>query len=108
MKSFWCLVIVLSMLFLSVEGALDRAANGHAHQSDDASHLAQTDVADLDSSWDASDEDHCERCCHGHVPGGLAFNATTGIPPLVSDHQITNSPEVQSLAQAPPTPPPNA
>ncbi len=108
MKSFWCHVIVLSMLFLSVEGAIDRAASGHAHQNDNAAHLSQTDIADIDAPWEASDGEHCERCCHGHVPGGLGFRVVASVSPITTVHLTDYSPEVHSLAQAPPTPPPNA
>ena len=99
---------MLSMLFMSAEGAIDTASDGHPH-GDDLAH--QVDVPESLASNTGPDaslaDDHCEHCCHGHL---VSISSKLELAPLVggTDHQSSGIPYVLNYAQAPPTPPPNA
>lgn len=110
MRKFLCHCVMLSVLFMSVEGAADVASEGHPH-SDDLAHQLDADMPvspDTNSDTDSDrDADHCEHCCHGHV---VSITVQLLAPTLlgVTDHQRRGAPHVVNHAQAPPTPPPNA
>jgi hypothetical protein len=107
MRFFVCVTIILSMLFLSLDGAIDIASEGHPHE--DAAEPVDADaVAAAEPGEDTDTEhNHCEHCCHGHVSSivvqlpSMPFHATaTGFSPPVA-FSFRHS-------KAPPTPPPNA
>ncbi len=112
MKSFWCISIIVSVLFMGMEGAADMLFDGLPHADEAASHedefghsLAAHD--DETFSGDLSDE-HCKHCCHGHSAGVTGEFASISTPFVPSDVDIGCSTPVHNYAQAPPTPPPNA
>ena len=109
MRSFWCISVMISVLFMSVDGAADSVTRGHAH-GDAAKHSAALlEPAEADHTSDTDpDTDHCERCCHGHSAGISATVASATTPFMRSDHGAGRSAFVRNFAQAPPTPPPNA
>jgi hypothetical protein len=106
MRFFVCITIIVSMLFLSFEGAIDIASQGHPHE--DAAELADADAvaARLPSGDTDTEPDHCEHCCHGHVGNiviqipSMPFYAAAGgfAPPIVFSFR---------RSKAPPTPPPD-
>ena len=97
---------MISVLFLSVDGAADSVIAGHAHGS---GAIHATDNPEPNSAPDSElDGDHCERCCHGHTPGISATTASEKTPFAIADHRAGRSAYVRNFAQAPPTPPPNA
>lgn len=108
MKSFWCILVMVSVLFMSVEGAADSVIEGHAH-GDGASHSSDTlEPADLDPASDPEpDAEHCEQCCHGHTVSVMATGAPSATSFIVSDHAAGARAPAHSFVQAPPTPPPN-
>lgn len=110
MRNILCHLLVISMLYVSVEGAWDMAWESHAHQ-ESAAH--QLDFADADASNKASgnpsedvDANHCGHLCHGHTSAiavaGFAFAAAD-----LHDYRTLNSTPHSIPSQAPPTPPPN-
>ena len=102
MQSLICQLMMVSVLFMNAEGALDMASDGHPH-SDDRSH--QVDI----NSEPGTDQsgNHCEHCCHGHVAFiGIQLASMTLLN--ASDHQGSDVSQALNHAQAPPTPPPNA
>ena len=101
---------MLSVLFLSVDGAADVASEGHPHSGDLAHQLDADMSVSADTNSDTGpdqDADHCEHCCHGHV---VSITVQLFAPTLIgaTDHQCFGAPHVVNHAQAPPTPPPNA
>jgi len=100
---------MLSVLFMSAEGAMDVASDGLPH-GDDLMH--QIDATMSSSSDTSSDSDlegvHCEHCCHGHVISitGHFLACTAHID--ATEYQRGEMPHVLNYAQVPPTPPPNA
>jgi len=109
MRSFWCLFIVISVLFMSVDGAADIASTGHPHGGDPAHLIDDHSVVSQDTTSESEfDIDHCEHCCHGHTSSIVAY-VTVVTPTLIgNDQQPCCAPHVGNFAQAPPTPPPNA
>ena len=103
MRSFWCILVILSVFYMSVDAAADSVSKGHAHGGE-AAHLLDDS---LDEKSDA-ESDHCERCCHGHTASITAPVASATSPFTSSDHIAGRSVHVRNFAQAPPTPPPNA
>jgi hypothetical protein len=107
MRFFVCLTIILSMLFLSLEGAIDIASQGHPHE--DAADLADADAAAarLAGGDNEPEPEYCEHCCHGHLANiviqlpSMPFYATADgfSPPITFSFRHS---------KAPPTPPPNA
>ena len=106
MKSFWCILVMVSVLMMSVDGAADSVTKGHAHGGD-AAHVLDGGDAKTTSSSEA-DGDHCERCCHGHTASVTASVTAATTPYSKSQHALGRSANLRSFAQAPPTPPPNA
>ena len=56
MRSFWCILVILSVFYMSVDAAADSVSKGHAHGGE-AAHLLDDS---LDEKSDA-ENDHCER-----------------------------------------------
>ncbi len=111
MVAFFRHFLVLSLLFASMESATDTIVDGVPH-GDEASH--QTEFGHALDAHDGSvpdselDGEHCEHCCHSHC-SAINPQSMSGIASIVVDHCcIANHPQVLRLAQAPPTPPPNA
>lgn len=106
MKFFWCISVMISVLFMSVDGAADSVTEGHAH-GDGAIHVA--DNLESNPPIDTEpDDDHCERCCHGHSTSISVTVAEVTAPFVAVDQRTGRSGYVRNFAQAPPTPPPNA
>ena len=97
---------MISVLFMSVDGAADVASTGHPHGGDPAHLVDKHTVSSQDDSSESNlDIDHCE---HGHT-SSIAGQVTIVVPTLIArDQQIGRAPHVGNFAQAPPTPPPNA
>ena len=106
MRSFWCILVMVSMLVMSVDGAADSVTTGHAHGGDAAHSLHDSDTNTTSSS--EADGDHCERCCHGHTASVTASVAAAITSYSKSEHARSRFVHVRNFAQAPPTPPPNA
>ncbi len=108
MRSFWCIFVMISVLFMSVDGAADIETSGHPH-GDGAASLVDSQsapTADVASNSDF-DIDHCEHCCHGHT-FSIVGQVTVVLPPMIeTDLQVAIAPQVRHSAHAPPTPPPN-
>ena len=109
MRSFWCIFVMISVLFMSVDGAADVATTGHPHGGDPEHFIDEHTITSLDATSESElDIDHCDHCCHGHTPS-ITGQVTTALPTLIlSDQRIGIAPHVRNFAQAPPTPPPNA
>ena len=109
MRSFWCISVMISVLFMSVEGAADIVIKGHSHADGPVHQLDGSESTKPDPNSDTEgNSDHCERCCHGHTASITAQVAAIKTPFATGDHQLGRSPHVRNFAQAPPTPPPNA
>lgn len=103
--------MIFSVLFVSLESAADVAMLGNLHD-DDTTHLEEFGHQ-LDAHEDGTpdrelDGDHCDHCCHGHSP--IIAKLSTPMTPLTaaSESRVGRSVHIRNLAQAPPTPPPNA
>jgi len=105
MRSLICHLMLISLLFVSIEGAADMSKTGHAH-SDHSSEQAELDA--LDKPVPDQDEDHCDRCCHGHTSGISCNLSGAPLSALDDTHRRGLQPFIKNYAQAPPTPPPNA
>lgn len=103
MKAVLCHLLLISLLFVSIDGAADMAREGHAH----AEHAEQQESSDDPSNPDI-DSNHCDRCCHGHAPGISSAVASSAVNNSATDHEHHHAPSIQNLGQAPPTPPPTA
>ena len=105
MRILICQVLMLSLLSMNVEGAMDIASDLHSN-GEELTHLIDTSSAD--SGGDADRENnHCEHCCHAHVVSITSQLLATTTYHDVVDYQAGNAPVVINFAQAPPTPPPN-
>jgi len=107
MRSFWCLSVMISVLFMSVDGAADVASTDHPYGGAPAyfvdKHTGSSPATGLGSTLDV---DHCEHCCHGHT-SSITGHVSVVVPVLIAgDYQVRRAPHVRNLAQAPPTPPP--
>ena len=109
MRSCWCISVIISVLFLSVDGAADSVIKGHAHAAGSAHQFDNGAGATPDNTSDTeANGDHCERCCHGHTAGITAQVAAIMTAFATGDNEPGRSPHVRNFAQAPPSPPPNA
>ncbi len=111
MRSLICQFLILSLLFVSLEGATDVVVDGVPH-GNDTSHQEEfghvLEAHQGDKSDTELDGDHCEHCCHGHTVSATTQLASIATPLNGREHQATCSSYVPNLGQAPPTPPPNA
>lgn len=64
MKSFSCILVIVSMLIISMDGIADSVVQGHAH-GESVAHMTDEVAASISSE----SEDHCEQCCHDTLPG---------------------------------------
>jgi len=99
-------LLLVSMLFVSVEGVADAVDELSFHQS----HHSHAD--DTVNKWfpdtDGNDHvlDNCEHFCHGHTVGLVGQLVLAAIP----EHEfyaLTPPVEATSQYKAPPIPPPN-
>lgn len=111
MRSFWCILVMVSVLSVSLEGAADIVVDGYPH-GDETSHqeeFGHSLVAhDGEQSDTELDGEHCDHCCHGHSAGVTNSIASLATPFVAADQKAGRSAHVRKFAQAPPTPPPNA
>ena len=111
MRFLICHIVILSVLFVSLEGAADMVMDGvphgddTAHQSEFGHPLEEHDGSVPDSELDG---DHCNHCCHGHSSTITSQVASVIAPVIASDSRAEHNNQVRNFAQAPPTPPPNA
>jgi len=109
MRSFWCISVMISVFFMGMDGAVDVASTGHAHDGDATNLVGEHTAASPDSA-PVSDPviDHYEHCCHGHM-SSITGHVIFPVPTLIAgDQRMGIAPHVRNFAQAPPTPPPNA
>lgn len=106
-------LLLFSLFFASMDGAIDIAKSGHPHG--DAA-IQQVENSGVGSSSGLQGHDdggrltpsHCEHCCHGHafvvLPNADAAQYLCGAIP----HRPFITASILNFSQAPPTPPPNA
>lgn len=111
MRRFVSQLVIVSVLFMGIEGATDTLPDGVPH-GDDGAHWVELghalDKHDGSVPESQLDGDHCQHCCHGHC--------TTIVSQFCLCLALIGSGEIRSpdpshlrnFAQAPPTPPPNA
>ena len=103
----WVLkLVIVSLLFVSMEGFADSVDETSFHQT----HHAHADEAGAEWFPDSDGSDHeseaCEHFCHAHVVALIARFSTPSLP--VFQHYSPLIPTLASTrATAPPTPPPN-
>ncbi len=100
--------IVLSLLFLSMDGAADRVSVSHPHDDGQARQVDVTKSMSADTGTDVDPDEHDTHYCHGHVAGISVSFAVAAAPAGVADPRYGVMPYLLTYAQAPPTPPPNA
>ncbi len=111
MRHFCNLIVILCLLFASMESAMGITLDGLLH-GDEVAHQEEfghsLDAHDGTSSDSDLDGDHCDHCCHAQSASiGSAFAAAT--PPTIgNDYALGRSRPQRNIGQAPPTPPPNA
>ena len=107
MRSFWCIATIISVLFMSADGAADLGIQGHPHGDGAAQHVSDPDAQEPDESTKpTAKDDHCERCCHGHSSTILTPTVSFSIAASGSESRTAGSPHIHNFASAPPTPPP--
>ncbi len=104
----WVLkLVVVSLLFVSIEGVAESVDDASFHQT----HHVHADGPGNQWFPDSDDSDHegaaCEHFCHAHV---VAVTAQVSLPNMPKFRQFVPAPSACSVtrATAPPTPPPNA
>lgn len=111
MRMFIGYLVIFSVLFVGMESAADVVVDGYPHE-DITTHQAEFGHQ-LDAHEDGTpdrelDGEHCNHCCHGHSTGiATSIFAMTPIASTDQPH-AGRSDHMRNLAQAPPTPPPNA
>jgi hypothetical protein len=107
MQSKVCLFVLLSVLFLSAERAIDLVYAGHVHPD---GHAVTLDTLDAGSSSQDTDyepaSNDCGHCLHGHPAGIFEGNPLWGLSPRC-DSAETAPAALAGYLRAPPTPPPN-
>jgi hypothetical protein len=99
-------LLIVSMLFVSMEGVAESVDEASFHQA----HHAHAD--DAGNQWypDSDGSDHesdaCEHFCHAHV---IAVTAQISLPSMQTFQQFGPTPSAFAVTRAiaPPTPPPN-
>ncbi len=111
MRSFWCLTVVISVLFASMDSAMDTAFDGLPH-GDETAHLNEfghsLDAHDGTLSDTELDGEHCDHCCHGHSASITSLSVAAHLPPTADSYVARGARHLRNFSQAPPTPPPNA
>ena len=112
MKSFWCIFVMISVLFTSVESAADLLVDGLPHADDMVSHESEfghsLEAHEDETSGGELDDEHCKHCCHGHSAGATGQFSSVTTSFVRSELTVGRPAFVLNFAQAPPTPPPNA
>ena len=112
MKSLLCHVLMLSLLFAGLEGAGEFLNESIPHGDNIASHIDEfghSMEAHEDDTFNVELEDeHCKHCCHGHTASINGLFAVVTFHFEARDNSLCRAPQIYNLAQAPPTPPPNA
>jgi len=107
MRRFLYHFVMLSVLFMSLDGAADITITGHPHGDDPAHQIDTLKSSSAETPADSDlNLDHCDHCCHGH--GANIITQVTSITSVsnAGDQLDGCSRLVDNLAQAPPTPPP--
>lgn len=111
MQSFIRHIVVCLLILSSLEAAADIIVDSFLH-GDNTVHEEefghQLDVHDEGSSDSEVDDEHCRHCCHGHGVGLAVLASPSSFVFNTNDKRLYRGPNVPALAQAPPTPPPNA
>ena len=104
-------IVILALLFSSLEGVTDVVVDGMPH-GDDVAHQSEFGHAleDHDGSVPDSelDGEHCKHCCHSHSSTISALVVTSIAPVKTGDRRSNPKSYILNFSQAPPTPPPNA
>lgn len=113
MRRVMPMLLLFSMLFASLDGAVDIAKAGHSHDDPAIQHAEVLHAAagNLDGGSEGSDTftpDHCEHCCHGHTSGLMSVAALPHSECPTAAHAPHADTSILNFAQTPPTPPPNA
>jgi len=104
-RPFISYLFIFSMLFMSVESAVDSIGGEHPHGGEYA-HLLDTDNS-TPTPYPETNDNHCQQCCHGHCSNISGHIAAINLG--MKDQRFSvYEPNVQKLGQAPPTPPPTA
>lgn len=112
MRSLVCKIVIVSFLFVSIEGAADVVVDGMPH-GDATSHQEEfghpLDAHGGELSDTELDGEHCSHCCHGHCSG------ITDSSDLTASRESTHAnphdryiDHLPLLFLTPPTPPPDA
>ena len=101
-------MLIILVLFASLEGTIDRASAGHPHGEELSHELAEFDPHEHAQAGDdeQSTDVHCEHCCHGHSSGISAVIAEESLERLRARERTDYDDRIEILAVAPPTPPP--
>lgn len=111
MRTFLSHIVVLALLFSSLEGVTDVVVDGMPH-GDDVSH--QSEFGHALGEHDGSvpdtdlDDEHCKHCCHSHSSTMSALVVTSIDSVRTGDRRSNPTSYILNFSQAPPTPPPNA
>ncbi len=108
MRSLICHLLVLSVLYMSAEGAFDMTKEPHAH-GDSTGHQLISDnplPAQPDPLSDETDK-QCGHLCHGHN-SSIVSDSNPHLMAVSSRYNPFVLFSIATLLQAPPTPPPNA
>jgi len=109
MRGFICNFVILSMLFMSLDGAADLVIKGQPHDGESGHVLIAYAVIspDIIPVHDA-DIGYCAHCYHNHVASIPAQVASITMTLTPGDRFVARSRHLRHLALAPPTPPPTA
>ncbi len=108
MQSLLRQILIISVLFMSTEGAWDMTTESHPHGDQYAHQADADDQASADSEpLSDGDGDHCGSLCHGHLTSITVELASFDL--VQPDGYYALNPKlISNGSQAPPTPPPNA
>lgn len=107
MRAILCNILMLSVLGMSLDGAIDIVRQGHPHNDGPAQQLDELAQVKSTHSDSSPDGNACEHFCHGHVASIVMELPLLSFERAV-DRATTQTTRVASLPHAPPTPPPNA
>ena len=102
-RHFICYLFVFSLFTLGIERAVDSVGGEHPHGGD----IVYITDSETHDSLELHDDGHCPNCCHGHA-GHIDNYFSPSNCKAASQQIAAYQPHFQNLAQAPPTPPPNA
>ena len=107
MSSHIIKLLIVSMLFVSMEAVVESVDDASFHQTHHAHADESGDQWFPDSDGSDHEGDACEHFCHAHV---VAVSSQISMPSMQNFQGFVLPPSVYSVtrAVAPPTPPPNA